>query len=297
MYMHKNIVDWYHPAFIFYKNVKRTNSSSGTNLINYLFTPKEVYYYYYEPIVTKERFKENNYKPFDSTIDIRYEKVDDNYINGVNLTDVAGISITSNQLNNVYTLIDMATYYLILSNHYIYNDNIYKKIEGAKISYKYVGSIKEVLYDNFMENVTKFYMLNFEYYFINLDVYYIFKNQLIKMEPLIAKIKHLTTNKINPDFSLIEFNDGVYSIKYDRFFSNNNSDYTFIDSVSTIKYYNKSYERVRRSKPEAWVKNMLISLNIKTKDYENNTNFKMICLYICNILHKDLLNKKKTLHI
>jgi hypothetical protein len=153
---------------------------------------------------------------------------------------LTGVILTDNTINKG-VLIDLIRYYLVLNDCYLYNNNIYKKIEGTKVSYKFVGSVAEILYNDFMQNVVNFFIINYNDYFIGFDFSKLVKDYLIVEEKVIKAIYKITTNRINPDFSLIEFNDGVYSIKYDRFFPNN-KDYNFSSKISTIKYYNESYE-------------------------------------------------------
>ena len=155
------------------------------------------------------------------------------------LNNFHGVKITNNKIDQT-TLIDILQYYLILNEYYIYNDNIYVKIKGSKISYKLIGGIKEVLYDKFQENVVLYFIKNFETYFNGFDFSYLIKNYFIKIKNIIESIKDISTQRIEPDFGLIEFTDGVYSIKYDRFFSNKDN-YDFNNKISTIKYYDKSY--------------------------------------------------------
>jgi hypothetical protein len=73
-------------------------------------------------------------------------------------------------------------------------------------------------------------------------------NYFIKTKLIIESIKDISTQRIYPDFGLIEFTDGVYSIRHNRFFQSKEN-YIFNNNTSTIKYYNKSYSRVRQNKP------------------------------------------------
>jgi hypothetical protein len=171
----------------------------------------------------------------------------DSYFFNIKLKNISGIKNKDNILNQ-RVLINLLQYYLILNEYYIYNDNIYEKIKESKISYKLVGTIKNILYDKFQENVVKFYLVHLIGYFEGFDFSYLMDNYFIKSKNIIESIKDISTQRIIPDFGLIEFTDGVYSIKYDRFF-HNGIDYNFSNKISTIKYYNKSYNRVRQDKP------------------------------------------------
>ena len=63
------------------------------------------------------------------------------------------------------------------------NDNIYVKINNTKISYRYVGTLLDVLYNNFNEHIVTFYIKNFGLYFKGLNF-----NYLLNIQPLINKI-------------------------------------------------------------------------------------------------------------
>jgi hypothetical protein len=119
------------------------------------------------------------------------------------------------------------------------------------VSYRLVGSVEDILYNKFQENVVNFYTNYFEYYFTGFDFNKLITNYFIKSKNLINTIEDITTNRIEPDFSVVEFNDGLYFIKYDRFIPKN--DILSLDGnlkVSTIKYYDKSYSRIRKREPK-----------------------------------------------
>tara|TARA_B110000977_G_scaffold171121_1_gene222350 strand:+ start:169 stop:714 length:546 start_codon:yes stop_codon:yes gene_type:complete len=164
-------------------------------------------------------------------------KVKNSYLNII--SNLNGVQLRDNRLNKKIIL-DLIEYYLILNNLYIYNDNVYKKIEGFNISYELVGSITNILYSKFKENILLFFVTNFKMYFSGFDFYYLLTNDLMKSKQIIKEIGELSTNKIVLDFSLMEFTDGVYSITYDRFIP---AKYIKENTTnkSTIKYYNKSY--------------------------------------------------------
>ena len=212
------------------------------------------------------------------------------------IVNLNGVKITNNIINQTI-LIDLLHYYLILNEYYIYNDNIYSKVKESVISYKLEGPLKNILYDNFQENVVNYYINNFAAYFKGFDFSYLLKNYFIKSKSVIESIRDISTQRINPDFGLIEFTDGVYSIKYDRFFSKA-SNRVFSKKISTIKYYNKSYSRVRRDKPISWINGLKNALNINHEEVESkNKDFVRLCLHIINPIHKDVFNKKATLFI
>jgi hypothetical protein len=210
------------------------------------------------------------------------------------LKNFIGIKIVNNKIDYT-TLISLLQYYLILNDYYIYNDNIYKKIKESKISYKCVGSLTDVLYNKFQENVVFYYITNFELYFKGFDFNYLLNNYFIKSKTIIESLKDISSQRIEPDFGLIEFTDGVYSIKYDRFFCNKNN-YIFNKQISTIKYYNKSYQRIRKNKPKNWICSLKNALGIFNKEMSNE-DYIRLCLHIINPIHKNIFDKQATLFI
>lgn len=207
---------------------------------------------------------------------------------------INGIKLTYNKIDE-RTLINLLQYYLILNEYYIYKDNIYEKIKRTKISYILVGSLKEVLYDKFQENVVLFFINNLKYYFKGFDFNYLLDTYFIKTKSVIESIVDISTQRIEPNFDLIECTDGVYSIKYDRFFSSVDN-LSFNTNVSTIKYYNKTFQSIRKRKPDNWIKGIKNALNISGDELEN-TYFNQICKSIINTIHKDIKSKKCTLFI
>jgi len=189
-------------------------------------------------------------KPFEM-VNFSYISYTENHLGlgfDINIVkDLNGIKLTNNKIEQ-RTLINILQYYLILNQYYLYNDNIYVKIKDTKMSYRVIGSIKEVLYDNFQLNVVLYFANNFSGYFKGFDFSYLMDNYFIKTKLIIESIKDISTQRIKPDFGLIEFTDGVYSIKNNRFIPHKKN-YLFSNSSSTLKFYNKSYSRVSRVKP------------------------------------------------
>jgi len=165
-------------------------------------------------------------------------EVKNNHLNTI--SNLTGIQLRDNRYNKKIIL-DLVEYYLILNNLYIYNDNVYKKVEGFNISYELIGTITDILYNKFKENILLFFVTNFKMYFSGFDFHYLLANDLIKSKQIIKGIGELSTNKIVLDFSLMEFTDGVYSITHDRFIP---SKYIKENTTnkSTTKYYNKTYD-------------------------------------------------------
>jgi len=187
-----------------------------------------IYYYLIYPTHT-----------FDSYGTSYYREAKQNYFSRIDIETLNGMKLDENLINQ-RTLINLLQYYLILNNYHIYNDDIYEKIKGSIISYKLIGSLIDILYNKFQENIVMFYMIHFKAYFDGLNFNYLLTTYFIKSKSIIESLKDISTNKIEPDFSLIEFSDGIYCINYDKFISLKELDGKQISKV-TIKYYNKSY--------------------------------------------------------
>jgi len=158
---------------------------------------------------------------------------------------IKGIMLNKNELSeNIF--IDLILNYLIIKEYFLYNDNIYKKVDKMLISYKKIGSLKEVLFDKFENNIVLFFTETFPCQFKGFDFYFLIKTFKNKMESNILKIKNLTTNKVKLDFFYLEFTDGVYDIKNNKFMQ---KDYFKEMDAATVKYYNKSYSSIRRVQP------------------------------------------------
>jgi hypothetical protein len=152
--------------------------------------------------------------------------------------NLEGIVLNKNELNE-NIIIDLILNYLKLNKLFIHNDYLYSKIENTLISYKRIGSVKEILFDQFETNIIPFFTENFPCQFDGFDFYYLIKTYKNKMESNIDKIKNISTNKITLNFSFLEFTDGIYDIQNNNFIFKNN----FINSSNTctIKYYKQAY--------------------------------------------------------
>jgi len=113
--------------------------------------------------------------------------------------EIKGIMLNKNELDeNIF--IDLILNYLILKKYFLYNDNIYEKVNNMLISYKKIGPLKEILFDNFESNIILFFTEIFPCQFKGFDFYFLVKTFKNKMELNILKIKNLTTNKIKLNF-------------------------------------------------------------------------------------------------
>lgn len=276
-YLHKDMFIWKNFAYIYY--LISLDFKDNNYLIN------RIYCNYYSLSYMKVTYHK-------MPINVKVRELPENLY-----SNIKGVILRENTLNE-NTLISIIQYYLILNNLFLYKGDIYKKIKDSRISYKLIGSVVDVLYTNFQENVMSFYSFNFKYYFKGFDFDFLIKSYLYKSKNPIKNTNDITTNRIELDFSICEFKDGVYSIKYNRFFPN--SEGCVFTNVSTIKYYDKSYEWTRKNRPEVWLSNVLFALGVeydKEGKFEQNEIFLTLCFCLSNAFHGDILKKRKLMHL
>jgi hypothetical protein len=174
--------------------------------------------------------------------------IEDESIHSDIINNLTGIKLNLNKLDR-NIILNLIEYYLIFNNYYISNDNIYQKLKEFNISYELVGTVMDILYKGFKENVIPFFINNFSNYFESFDFQYLLMNHLMNSKYIIRDIIELTTNKIKLDFSLMEFTDGIYSISLNTFIPLKNIKDKVINKA-TVKFYRKSYRHTRRERPE-----------------------------------------------
>jgi hypothetical protein len=247
-----------------------------------------VYNLFNEPYKKNYKLKNNcnteELHTIDSDYNIEFHPLDIFFEQPEEVLNLSGIILKKNELNeNILT--DLILNYLTLNKMYIFNDSVYKKIDKTLISYEKIGTIKEVIFDNFENNIILFFNQTYPCQSIGLDFYYLIKTYKNKMENNILKIKNLTTNKIHLNFSFLEFTDGIYDIQNNKFLEKKLSN---LKNIATIKFYNKSYDWIRHNKPTEWIKGLKNALG-----NDNIEGFTIICLFIASFFQKRDENLKK----
>ena len=304
MYMHRDIKKWPYQGSIsvtyYYQNI----------FFNELF-------FIYQNIILTPLFNEDGTEhdgvdeKFEyfaveiSTVDIN--KVNQNiknlkerfqdYLTKINIINTfEGVKLINNKLNNLI-LIKLLKYYIVFNNYYIYNNNIYKKIENTTVSYSLVDSLRSHLYDNFLNNVKSYYLNNFNTYFNGFDFDTICDNYLIKTKTTIDSLDVLLTNRINLDFSILEFNDGLYFIKYNKFLPLENVNILMKKNISTLKYFNKKYKQIQNKKPDIWINSIKNTLGIKNDICKKKNTIFIGILFLFFKIFQGIFDKKNIIYI
>lgn len=199
--------------------------------------------------------------------------------------------ITKEESDDV--LLHLWMYYLQLNDFYIYKNYIYKKIERSLISYSMVCEVDD-LYKNISE-VLHFFINEFPFHFKNYNLYEKCVKNYLKSISQLETLVALTPNKIRPVFDLLEFTDGIYSIRLNKFIPAKyllSKDSEFDKKFSTLKYYNFTYKHLNKT-PKIW------DLNIRQTLGNNEENITKLKKYIANVFHKNdkLWKKQKVLFI
>lgn len=203
--------------------------------------------------------------------------------------DFIGIKLDKNEFNE-NLIVDLICNYMYLNKLYLNNNNVYKKIKNSEISYEKLGSINDLFFEDFQNTIIPFYTINFPIQFEGFDFYSLMKNFKLKMENNILKIKLISNNKINFNFNVMEFTDGVYDLKNNLFIKKNEV-FLWKNEISTLKYYNQSYGRIRQDKPINWINGVKNALG------NDKISFIVLCLFIANLFQPIDENTKKKFYI
>lgn len=199
-----------------------------------------------------------------------------------------------NNSNEENIIINLWSYYLILNKLFLNKNEIYKKIENSEISYYKITEISNLI-DDFLEKIYPYFLNHFSCHFNNYPIQNVIYKSFFFKNIKIENLEKIITNKIQINYNLMEFKDGIYDIKTNKFLPKEKlNNINNICKIGTVKFYNKTYKNL--SEPKIWLNNL--------KDVvENEEEIKIICFYIANIFHrsniifKNFFKKKKTLYI
>jgi hypothetical protein len=170
------------------------------------------------------------------------------------------------------------TYYLKMyfnfKHIFIYNNNLYIKIKGTRISYEFLGT-EDIIKDNFFNFMVELKSEVFD--FIDpAALSTIFSENYKK---IIDQVKMLCRYfKKNLSFDILEFKDGVYLAAYDRFIFDPGVLQSFEKMFFTIRFYNLTYVNLltKTKIPSLWKSKLLLNFN--------EDEFKSFCLVFRHIL-------------
>lgn len=225
---------------------------------------------------------------------------------------VKGVKIDEKNYNE-RQLFFLWDFFLLINNMVLYKDKIYIKINESMISYNEFKNI-DYLYDNINE-IIFFFKKNFPFQFNNFDELNFISKFLKNKNEKITRLREFSSRKVNFNFNILEFKDGVYSILHNKFVrtskfekEKNKSLVNLLinKEISTIKYYNCSYENLKE--PAVWLKSVEKVLGLKKRgdtlsdkiaNFIKEDDIKWLLIYIAYIFHYSTneLNKQNTLYI
>jgi hypothetical protein len=185
--------------------------------------------------------------------------------------DAIPLRIREHELHEITYYLKM---YFNLRHIFIYNNNLYIKIKGTRISYEFLGG-EDVLKDSFFNFM--FELKNEVFDFIDPAALSIIFSENYKK--IIDQVKMLCRYfKKNLSFDILEFTDGIYLAGFDRFISDSKTLQALETTVFTIRFYNLTYVNLltRTKCPSVWKSKLLLNFN------ENE--FKSFCLVFRHIL-------------
>ena len=233
-------------------------------------------------------------------------------MNNFNFNFLSGVKIVEKDYTERQILF-LWEYFLSINNMVIYKNTIYIKIENSMISYKEFYKI-DFLYDNFTD-IIYFFKKNFKFQFENFDELNFITKFLKNKEDKIVRLKEFSKRKVNFNFNVLEFKDGIYSILQNKFIRKNkfekNNNIKLEELLKekgsvTIKYYNNSYENLKE--PVLWLEGIEKVLGLKKRSDSfsdkiaaclKKDDIKWLLIYIAYIFHHSTneLNKQNTLYI
>ena len=327
MYMHKDIFTWKYSGYIwclyiysvdwfFTQDKNRYGLGDIYSCICTFVRGDEKFIEYNQDIVWIGLLDQLKIEKFvGSSVAVNGSDFVEDYKRSLGILDkISGIRLLHNKINQ-RLLVNLLQYYIILNDYYIFNNNVYKKIPTTHISYELVGNIIDILYKEFHKNVVSYFLTNFNYYFDSFDFGYLMDTYFIKTKIIIENLKDIITNNIFLDFGFVEFNDGIYYFKQNKFIKKDQIIGSKYENIATIKYYNKSYSRLRHKYPSTWLNgigNALGITNLSTLLPENINSsllvldtdlnkkyleFINICKSIANIFQNQGNKKKSTLFV
>lgn len=320
--LNKNNNEHYHLVYG-YKSLVDFNDSLKINILNELKTDisydidlKQINNF----INIKEKFKyilKDSYKEIDSNLldhkffleeyliyknsDLVaiYSDIDNKIIGILNTFKVNNTNFGSFYIHNSeyskYTLLLMVKWYCILKNLKYKDGFLFEKIENSWYSYTQYESLSWI-----KQNILEIYEFLYKKYPINysfIPVEYLMITEKFNDNEVDLFLLNLKQNKnLKFVFDIIEFNNGFYFFKFNKFFEKEyfiKNNIRLNENFLIIKYYNYNYNR--RFLPKNWINHLKNAIN----DNIDNEKFQLTCAYLANTILKnyDIFEKKKVLYI
>lgn len=184
-------------------------------------------------------------------------------------------------------------YYMYLNDIRVHKKRLYKRIKNTYISYELFGEM-DVLDDKFTDIMASF-LEKFPLQFENSDITNLKRKGLVRLETRIAIDVVRFDLNIKLRYDLLEFRDGIYSIKLNKFLRSDRVERDSLESqlkgLATIKYYDRHYKNLNFN--TAWKQKLFETVQ------GNNEDIRDIAVRIANIFHRseELVGKQKALYI
>jgi hypothetical protein len=181
------------------------------------------------------------------------------------------LKIQDNEVQEISYYLQM---YLYHKEMFFYKNSLYKKIENTRISYSFIGD-EEILKDNFLNFMLELKNELFDF----IDPISLAMKFSENHKKIIDEVKILCRYfKKNLSFDIMEFADGIYLARFNRFISDKTLLESFKRKFFTVRFYDVTYKNLlsKNNFPPVWKSKLLLNFDEET--------FKSFCLVFRNIL-------------
>jgi len=177
--------------------------------------------------------------------------------------NLKGMKIISKDLN-IIKMVYFLSLYFQLHDMFIHKGNVYKKILNTYISYEYLGNL------NYLKENYLLLMKELSNHIKLVDYKELCFHFVLHSDWVIKSfLKFNYLNKKELHFDILEFKDGIYFARYDKFickYGQKNYDLSQLSGkIFTIRYYDSYYANLLRygGKPRIWYDKLLKNFNEK----------------------------------
>lgn len=137
-------------------------------------------------------------------------------------------------------------WYMFLNGIFIYKNRLYQKLNNTLISYKFFDEV--CFLDEKFDEIYVYFLKKFPMHFKNLNVINLKRSGLPLLENRILNDVNRFNLNITLRYDLMEFYDGIYSIKLDKFLRRDRIERDnlgdSLEDLCTIKYYDRNYKHL-----------------------------------------------------